>query len=118
MLSPGSPETMYMKVVRIFIGLFFLAGGSINLAGPDAILTEYQTWGFPSWFHLLTGSLELATACLIVARNTRLYAVALGSAVMIGAAVTLALHHAWGHVFLPVFILVALIYSCRTSPKR
>lgn len=117
-MSKGSSESRYTKLARIFVGLFFLVGGSINLIGPESILQEYRIWGFPSWFHFVTGSLELATACLTVARGTRLYAVVLGCAVMIGAAMTLALHHALGHVLLPVFVLALLVFSCRTSFKK
>ncbi len=113
MKHTGVYATLIDRLLHFGLAAFFLVGGSINLAGPPAVLSEYLSWGYPLWFHWLTGTLELATACLLIPRTTRLYAAALGSCVMIGAAITLAVHQSWARTALPVFILVLLASSCR-----
>ncbi|EQB17167.1 DoxX family protein [Sphingobium lactosutens] len=111
----GVYATLADRILRFVLTAFFLIGGSINLAGPLAVLSEYQSWGYPTWFHWLTGFLELATACLLIPKTTQLYAVVLGSCVMIGAAVTLAVHQSWVRTALPVFIFVLLASLFRTA---
>jgi len=49
---------------------------------------EYRRWGYPDWFHFVTGALELATAALLVVTATRLLGAGLGGAVMLAAAGT------------------------------
>jgi hypothetical protein len=58
--------------------------------------------GYPSWFHFVTGSLELTTAVLLARAQTRLWGAALGGAVMLAALATVTLHGDFGHGAAPL----------------
>ena len=92
------------------LAAFFVVGCTINLLDPPATAAEYQGWGYPHWFHVVTGGMELATAVLLIAAATRLVGAAIGCLVMIGAAVTLIVHGAYAHAVLPLVILGLLVF--------
>ncbi|MBR8094685.1 DoxX family protein [Burkholderia cenocepacia] len=110
----SASKTLIERHVPLVLGIFFLVGGSVNLVGPPPILAEYQLWGYPPWFHWVTGTIEISTASLMVLRKTRPYAALLGFCVMFGAATTLTTHHAWIHAVLPVCVML-LLYAYRKS---
>jgi hypothetical protein len=87
---------------------FFALGGVANLAGSATIREDFLRWGYPSWFNLLTGSLELAAAVLLGMWRTRRVGAALGSVVMAGAAGTLAANGEYVHA-LPSLVVLALL---------
>jgi hypothetical protein len=88
---------------------FFVFGGAGNIFASASILDDYQHWGYPSWFHYLTGMLELTTALLLLLSSTRQLGVGLGCALMVAAAGTVLLHGEYSHAVAPsmVFLFVA-----------
>lgn len=98
---------------NIYAGLlaaFFVIGGTLNIFASDAILADYERWGYPDWFHYVTGGLEWLTAVLIASPAARQFGNLLGCGVMASAAATVLLHGETGHAIPPltVFALVAL----------
>uniref|UniRef100_UPI003B528FB8 DoxX family protein n=1 Tax=Roseovarius indicus TaxID=540747 RepID=UPI003B528FB8 len=98
---------------HIYAGLlaaFFVIGGTLNIFASDAILADYERWGYPDWFHYVTGGLEWLTAVLIASPTARQFGNLLGCGVMAAAAATVLLHGETGHAVPPltVFVLVAL----------
>ena len=65
---------------------------------------EYLRWGYPHWFHFVTGSLELTTAVLLAQARTRLWGAALGCTVMLAALATVTLHGEYGHGVAPLVV--------------
>ena len=47
-------------VLRVVVGLAFLAAGGSKLAGAPAMVAMFAKIGFGQWFRVLTGSLEVA----------------------------------------------------------
>lgn len=82
----------------------------MNVFATEDVLSDYQAWGYPSWFHYVTGGLEWTSALLIAVPTTRLIGSFLGGAVMCAAAVTLFLHGELLHASAPLiaFAFVAL----------
>jgi uncharacterized membrane protein YphA (DoxX/SURF4 family) len=91
------------------LAAFFVVGSAINLLDPPSTAAEYQGWGYPGWFHFVTGGMELATAVLLLAGTTRLVGAAIGCMVMIGATTTLIAYGAYAHAALPIIVLGLLI---------
>jgi hypothetical protein len=87
---------------------FFVLGGVINLVAPGAMAAEYRRWGYPNWFHFVTGALELATAILLAIAATRLLGAGLGGAVMLAAAATVVFHREYIRAAPPVIVLILL----------
>ena len=75
---------------------------SSNIFAPLSIYEEYLRWGYPRWFHFVTGSLELTTAVLLARAQTRLWGSALGCSVMLAALLTVTLHGEYGHGVAPL----------------
>lgn len=94
---------------HIFAGLlsaFFIVGGAVNLFAPPEILQDYQTWGYPDWFHYVTGALEWSAAVLMAIPLTRLAGSILAAAIMTAAAATVLSHGEYVHGLQPLIVLV------------
>src|ERR1700744_1772319 len=95
------------QVSALALAAFFVLGSLGNIFAPGSIYEEYLRWGYPPWFHFVTGSLELATAVLLAQTRTRLWGSALGCTVMLAALATVTLHGEYGHGG-PPFVVAAL----------
>ena len=96
------------RILSVALAVFFLAGALGNLLGPDAIIEEYQRWGYPVWFRFVTGTLELTTAWLLIRPRRQIFGVLLGSAEMTAALLTLLIHGEFLHALAPVAVLMLL----------
>jgi hypothetical protein len=79
------------------LAAFFVVGSLSNIFAPGSIYEEYLRWGYPHWFHFVTGSLELTAAVLLAQARTRLWGAALGCTVMLAALATVTLHGEYWH---------------------
>jgi hypothetical protein len=85
------------QISALALAAFFVVGSLGNILAFGSIYEEYLRWGYPPWFHFVTGSLELTTAVLLAQARTRLWGSALGCAVMLAALATVTLHGEYGH---------------------
>jgi hypothetical protein len=79
-------------------------GSLSNIFAPGSIYEEYLKWGYPHWFHFVTGSLELTAATLLFRVPSRRLGSALGCAVMIAAFATVIIHGEYGHAVPPLVV--------------
>ncbi|KPH62102.1 DoxX family protein [Novosphingobium sp. ST904] len=91
------------------LAAFFVVGGIGNIFVSAGIAEDYRRWGYPDWFHYVTGILELTTAALLAIGSTRLWGALLGSAVMLAAAGTVLLHGEYTHAIAPIIVLLATL---------
>ena len=94
---------------------FFALGSAVNISAPASVVAEYRSWGYPDWFHFVTGGLELTTAVLLALAFTRVLGAALGCAVMLAAATTVVVHGEYAHGILPTIILTLAVVVGWTS---
>ncbi|MEM5447758.1 DoxX family protein [Paraburkholderia sp. BR14263] len=92
----------WRQVLPLVLAAFFVVGSLSNIVAPRSIFEEYLKWGYPQWFHFVTGSLELMTALLLARPRTRLWGSALGCTVMLAALATVAVHGEFGHGVAPL----------------
>ena len=92
------------QVLALALAAFFVVGSLSNIFAPGSIYEEYLRWGYPHWFHFVTGSLELTTAVLLAQARTRLWGSALGCTVMLAALATVTLHGEYGHGVPPLIV--------------
>jgi hypothetical protein len=97
----------WRRVLPLVLAAFFVVGSLSNIFAPQSIMDEYLKWGYPRWFHFVTGSLELMTALLLARARTRLLGSALGCLVMLAALATVTLHGEYGHGVAP-FVVATL----------
>lgn len=87
------------------LAVFFLIGSFGNIFASDGIAADYARWGYPTWFHYMTGLLELSTAVLLLLKPMRFWGALLGAAIMAAAVATLALHGEYAHSIAPLVVL-------------
>jgi DoxX-like family len=97
-------KSSWRQVLPLALAAFFVVGSLSNIVAPRSIIEEYLKWGYPHWFHFVTGSLELTTAVLLARARTRLWGSALGCTVMLAALATVTLHGAYGHGVAPLVV--------------
>jgi hypothetical protein len=94
----------WRQVLPLALAAFFVVGSLSNIVAPRSIIEEYLKWGYPHWFHFVTGSLELMTAVLLARAQTRVWGSALGCTVMLAALATVTLHGEYGHGVAPLVV--------------
>jgi len=99
----------WRQVLALALAAFFVVGSLSNIFAPGSIYEEYLKWGYPRWFHFVTGSLELTTAVLLARARTRLLGSALGCTVMLGALATVTLHGEYARAVPPLVIATLTI---------
>jgi len=46
-------------IVQVVLGLLFVLIGSMTIAGRKMFVENFQRFGYPQWFRVVTGSLEV-----------------------------------------------------------
>ena len=100
----------WRQVSALALAAFFVVGSLSNIFAPGSIYEEYLRWGYPRWFHFVTGSLELTTAALLAQARTRLWGSAFGGTVMLAALATVTLHGEYGHGVPPLIVATLSIF--------
>jgi hypothetical protein len=86
----------------------FLGAGLFNAIGTTATRSDFARWGYPRWWHSLTGGLEMASAALIAFPASRAIGLALGALIIAAGILTVLRHREFLHLA-PLGIFVALI---------
>lgn len=94
----------WRQVLPMALAAFFVVGSLSNIIAPGSIYQEYLKWGYPHWFHFVTGSLELTAAILLFRARSRLLGAALGCTVMLAALATVIIHGEYGHAVPPLVV--------------
>jgi hypothetical protein len=100
-----------LQILTWALAAFFVLGFVINTFAVKLVGPEYRRWGYPDWFHFVSGGLELVVALLLLATATRPLAVALGCAIMSAAIATVVWHREYHRAAPPViaFVLLAIV---------
>ena len=78
--------------------LAFLGAGIVNAAGSAAIKNDFVRWGYPRWWNLVTGGLEMLVAALIALPAARIAGLGLGAAICVAAVATVLRCKDYGHL--------------------
>ena len=111
----------WRRVSALALAAFFVVGSLSNIFAPGSIYEEYLRWGYPHWFHFVTGLLELTTAVLLARARKRLWGAALGCTVMLAALATVTLHGEYGHGVPPLIaatLTIAVGWMASRKPLR
>ena len=101
----------FESILATVVAVLFAVAGVINLAGIGAVKRDFARWGYPAWFHLLCGALELLSAALLLGQQTRVLGLALAGAIMIAALFTLLRNREpFGHLA-PALVFSALVVA-------
>lgn len=112
-------KVSWRQVSALALAAFFVVGSLSNIFAPPSIYEEYLRWGFPHWFHFVTGSLELTTAILLALERTRPWGSVLGCTVMVAALTTVIFHGEYGHGVAPLVVaILSVLVGWSTWRKR
>lgn len=79
-------------IVQVILGLLFLLIGSMAVAGRKMLVENFRRFGYPQWFRIVTGSLEVLGGIALLIGIWLPWLAALASAgltlVMLGAVLT------------------------------
>ncbi|MCC8531237.1 DoxX family protein [Xanthomonas phaseoli] len=111
----SSLKSKSLIALRVLFRLAFLAASVMKLSGQPQMVAEFQQIGLGQWFRLLTGSIELIGALLLIRRPTVAIGAALLTCVSIGAFVTqlMVLHGDVIHTLVFAAAMGWLVYSYR-----
>ncbi|HEY3596494.1 MAG TPA: DoxX family protein [Paraburkholderia sp.] len=101
-------DILWIRVLAWALSAFFLLGFFINTFAVKRVGPDYRRWGYPDWFHFVSGALELAVSLLMMTVVTRPYGLMLGGCIMVAAVATVAYHHEY-HRAVPALIVLALM---------
>lgn len=102
--------TARQVLAYVLVG-FFVIGAAGNIMAPKTIAEEYARWGYPHWFHFVTGCLELTSAVLMARSASRLIGSLLASCIMASAIATVVFHGEYSHAIAPFVVLSLLMLS-------
>jgi hypothetical protein len=92
----------------------FLGAGIFNAIGTPATRRDFARWGYPRWWGIVTGGLEIVSAALIALPASRILGLTLGPIIIAAAVLTVLRHRDFSHL-LPLGVFVALIVLAETS---
>jgi hypothetical protein len=99
----------FESILAMIVAVLFAIAGMVNLARPAAVKRDFARWGYPAWFQLLCGTLELLSAALLLGPETRVFGLTRAGLIMIGALFTLLRNREpFGHLA-PALIFASLI---------
>ena len=86
----------------------FVGAGFVNAIGTSKTRSDFARWGFPRWWGVFTGALEVIGAILIALPASHLIGLALGAAIIAAAIITVLRHRDYTHL-VPLAVFAALI---------
>ncbi|MES5482216.1 DoxX family protein [Bradyrhizobium sp. INPA03-11B] len=92
----------------------FFGAGVFNAISASATQSDFARWGYPIWWGILTGGLEITSAILIALPVSRIVGIALGAAIIAAAVFTVLRHRDFSHL-VPLGVFVVLIALAATS---
>jgi len=99
----------FESILTMIVAVLFAIAGVVNLAGRGAVKRDFEHWGYPAWFRLLCGALELLSAALLLGQQTRVLGLTLTGAIMIGALFTLLRNREPFKHLAPALVFSALV---------
>jgi hypothetical protein len=93
----------------------FFGAGVFNAVGTAATQSDFARWGYPGWWNILTGGLEIISAVLIALSATRMAGLALGAVIIAAGVLTVLRHRDFKHLA-PLSVFVVLIALAGTLP--
>ncbi len=101
-------DLSWIQILTWALGAFFVVGFFINTFAIKMVGPDYHRWGYPDWFHFLSGGLDLLVAVLMLAPMTRPFGVALGCAIMLVAIATVVYYREYNRAIPPLIVFTLL----------
>ena len=105
-------------MVALILGAVFLGTGISKLAGMPYVVQTFREWGYPPWFLVVIGLVEVAGGVLVLVPATRVLGATLIAVEMLGAIGTHVVAGQWSMVPVPVLALALAVLLVSALRKR
>ena len=112
--------TVILWLLTAFLVLMFVNAGYPKFSDSSRWTQAFAVWGYPAWFRVLVGSVEVVGAALLLVPRTALFAAAALSVIMLGGMGTHVFHGDPGamyHEAIPLALLATVAYLRRREAK-
>jgi len=104
---------VHALTIWLLVAAFF--GADIfNAIGTSGTQSDFARWGYPRWWNVFAGGVEMMSAVLIALPVRRAVGLALGAIIIAAAVWTVLRHRDFSHL-VPLGVFVALIALAETS---
>ena len=112
---PTILKTVVVWILSVLMMLAMLAVGGGKLASVDPWPRYFAEWGYPDWFRVVTGVVQLVGAVSLLVPRIAAYGAGLLVAVMLGAVITEVVNEVgFGPVIPSIYlVLLALLFVAR-----
>jgi uncharacterized membrane protein YphA (DoxX/SURF4 family) len=86
-------ETVAVILV-VVLAVAFLAAGATKLAGQQTMIDNFDHFGYPQWFRLVTGAIEVAISAILLASLAVEALAVIGAVLVIGVMIGAQITHA------------------------
>ena len=93
----------------------FFGAGLANAVGTRATRESFVRWGYPSWWHLVTGGLEILSAILIAVPLGRDAGLVLATIIIAAALLTVVRHREYSDLAPPSVFLALIALAAFSS---
>ncbi|RKF45030.1 DoxX family protein [Paraburkholderia fungorum] len=101
----------FESILAMLVAVLFAVAGGGNLAGLGAVKRDFARWGYPVWFHLFCGALELLSAVLLFGQQTRVLGLMLAGAILVAVLFTLVRNRESFRHLAPALVFSALVVA-------
>jgi len=92
------------------IALIFIQAAVLKLMGVQVMIEVFNKLGYPAWFRIVIGILEISGAIALLIRSSSRYGAILLALIMIGAMISSLVKGASGEAIVPVIMLFLLVW--------
>lgn len=115
-MTPKLARILHL-VLRILLSLAFLAAGLPKFLPQSGWRERFAGWGYPAWFVLVIGALEVAGVIGLWVPRTCRTAMALLAVIMVGAILTNLTHPPIGQALRPILFLLLVVVLWRLRER-
>ena len=116
--TPGSRrKAVALRVAAALLGCLFVLSGAMKFVIPDAA-EQFARYGYPDWFRVLIGVVEVGGGLLLLVPRTTFYAAAALAVIMVGAVFTHLRHGEVPQAAVPFVLLLLLVLVGYASRPR
>jgi uncharacterized membrane protein YphA (DoxX/SURF4 family) len=98
------------NITSYVLAAVFLLFGAMKFVNMEKSGLQFEGWGYPAWFGLVTGVVEIGTAVLLALPKTRFFGAGIGAVTMVVAAITHIMVPERGLLPLGIPMLVACLW--------
>jgi putative oxidoreductase len=86
-------KELVLWIITLLLALVCLRSGWLKVTGNVFWVRDFHRWGYPDWFRIVVGIVELTSMALLLIPRLAGYGASLFAAVMLGAIFTHATHN-------------------------